>query len=551
MHKIISKIIFFFLILQLTSCGVRKSMKFKPEIELAAVNLQLDVITDSFKQVKTNFLQKNKYNNWELKVSGSPEEIGYYSGLLTQNLYQYQEKAFFDNLKTTIPSKTKQKFLIRFLRWYNREMYQHIPTPYLKEIYTLSQFSSEDYNWVAPKFQRALFLHGAHDIGHAMQDLAVVGCSSLAVWDQNTENGDLLIGRNFDFYVGDAFADHKLIQFVNPTNGFAFASVSWPGMIGVVSGINIKGITVTLNAAKSDIPLKAKQPVSIVARQILQEAATIEQAIEIAKNTEVFVSESLLIGSGTQNKAVIIEMSPNKFDVYTPEQNFLICTNHFQSTIYTDDIRNQEHVKNSHTEYRFQVIEKNMKNEKVWTPQKMANLLRSTEGLEDNNIGLGNEKALNQLMAHHAVIFEPKSLKMWVSSSPYQLGAMVCYDLNKIFDENKSTQILFNDAETIAADSTFMKSDYQSFQKYKFEKKNIESALVSGNKISEQELNDFIDLNPKLWKVYDLVGQIQFKKGFYEVARQNFEKALTLEIPYKNDRKRIVNQLKKTNKKIK
>jgi hypothetical protein len=37
-----------------------------------------------------------------------------------------------------------------------------------------------------------------------------------------------------------------------------------------------------------------------------------------------------------------------------------------------------------------------------------AAILRNQKGLNNKNIGLTNEKGLNQLLAHHAVIFKPK-----------------------------------------------------------------------------------------------------------------------------------------------
>ena len=73
----------------------------------------------------------------------------------------------------------------------------------------------------------------AHDIGHAMQEYMLVGCSSFAVWNQESADSSLVVGRNFDFYVGESFAENKIVLFMNPENGYKYASITWPGMMGV------------------------------------------------------------------------------------------------------------------------------------------------------------------------------------------------------------------------------------------------------------------------------------------------------------------------------
>ena len=134
-----------------------------------------------------------------------------------------------------------------------------------------------------------LTLHGAHDIGHALQDLALVGCSSFAAWGDKSEDGSLILGRNFDFYAGDEFAKDKVVAFIKPTKGYPFMMVTWPGMIGAVSGMNNEGLTITINAGKSKVPLIAKTPISILTREILQYAKNCDEAIAIAKKRKVFV----------------------------------------------------------------------------------------------------------------------------------------------------------------------------------------------------------------------------------------------------------------------
>src|SRR5690606_10809434 len=294
-------------------------------------------------------LTKNKQGLWELYVEGDPLERGLISGRLSQELIYKQEAVFLNKIKSLVPSEGQQKFLRKFLSWYNRKMYKHVPNEFQSEIYGISQYMSDDYDAIATPYLRALYLHGAHDIAHALKDLALVGCTSFAAWDEKTEDGGLLIGRNFDFYAGDDFAENKVVSFINPDQGYKFMSISWSGFIGVVSGMNEKGLTVTINAGKSKIPWMAKTPISIVTREILQYASNIEEAIAIAKKREVFVSEAIMVGSAQDHKAVLIEVSPKDFGVYEVENSDeLICSNHFQSDVYKTDRRNLKTIKNSH-----------------------------------------------------------------------------------------------------------------------------------------------------------------------------------------------------------
>lgn len=543
------------LIINLVSCGISKSVHHIPEVGQYPLEIpKITHINDSTFSYNKNYLTKNKQQLWELYIKGNPLQLGYNNGALTQNLMQKQEGIFFSKVEGFVPSKFRQKLLRGFLKWYNRKMYLNVREDYQAELYGLSQYSSDRYDFIAPKYLRNLYLHGAHDIGHAMQDLAMVGCSSLAVWNENTEDGDLLIGRNFDFYVGDDFAQNKLIEFVDPEEGIPYMSVSWPGMIGVVSGMNKEGITVTINAGKSKIPLTAKTPISLVTREILQYARNIDEAIAIARKRKVFVSESILVGSASDKNAVIIEVSPKNFGVYRVQNSSrVLCTNHFQSDAYKDDKRNLKHIEESHSEYRYEKLQELLQEEKKLNPEKMAAILRNRSGLKDEKIGYGNEKALNQLLAHHAVIFSPQKKLAWVSSNPYQLGEFVCYDLNEIFSgKNVGHSLQAKTEFNIARDPFADSKDFQNYEMSKMLGKEINDAAENKNILLTDDLIPYYQsLNPDFWLVYYQSGKYYFNKKEYLKAKAEFEKALTKEITTVPDKKETEKYLKKTLNKLK
>lgn len=546
--------IYFCLLFLLFSCGVSKSMHNQPQLE--GYNNAIPVVK---KQSKTtfstgnNFFLKNRQNLWELYVEGDPLERGLAIGSLTDSLLKKQQQIFFNRIYEMLPSEFRRKALRTFLKWYGRKLYLNIPEEYKTEIYGISEYSSHDYDNIAPRYLRSLYLHSAHDIGHALQDLALVGCSSFAAWGDKSEDGNLILGRNFDFYAGDDFAKDKIVAFIRPKEGHPFMMVTWAGMIGAVSGMNREGLTVTINAAKSKIPLVAKTPISILTREILQYASTLDEAIAIAKKQKVFVSESIMVGSANDGKTIIIEVAPHDFGVYeVPNSNQLICSNHFQSMELKNNESNQFQIENSHSKYRFDRMEQLFDENPKINPQIAANILRNKEGLNNLPLGFGNEKALNQLIAHHGIIFKPKERLVWVSSNPYQLGEFVCYDLNKIFENrsaNDSIVSLQNENLNIPKDAFLETTEYANYEKFRVEDRKMDTFLENKKNLPMDFAKNYQSLNPDYWGVYYKIGVYFYQKKVYQLAHEQLEKALTKEITTLPEKEEIQKYLKKIKRK--
>lgn len=531
------------------SCGVKKSLLHVPNLsEYNSAIPEVSKVNDSCFFLESNYFFKNREGLWELKVSGDPLEIGLTTGALSQRLIQKQEHLFFDKIKELIPSENKQQFLIKFLRWYNRKIYKNVRNDFQTEIYGISKYASKDLDFVAPNFVRSLYLHGAHDIGHALQDLAMVGCSSLAVWGDKSEDKELLIGRNFDFYAGDEFAKDKIVAFVKPTIGYSYMSVTWGGMTGVVSGMNTQGLTVTINAGKSNIPLIAKTPISLVTKEIIQFASTINEAVNIVKKRKVFVSESILVASAKENKAVLIEVTPNGVDVFENyNDSKIICTNHFQSNLYKNTKKNLKQINESHSNYRYLKIEEWLNKYPTLNVDKMVEILRDKSGLNDAKLGYGNEKALNQLLGHHSIVFQPKLLKCYVSTFPYQLGEYVEYDLNEIFSRTKFDQSFqTNENKVIFADEFKNSDEFKSYELYRILEREIEKKIDLKESIDDSVLNKYQKLNPEFWKVYFLSGKYYYQMHQFEKATKCFELSLIKVVTTVPDKKLIEKYLKKS-----
>ena len=104
-----------------------------------------------------------------------------------------------------------------------------------------------------------------------------------------------------------------------------------------------------------------------------------------------------------------------------------------------------ENIRTSDSPYRFARLTELINENLPINVSKAASILRDHKGLQNTDLGLANEMAINQFIAHHSVIFQPEKRLMWVSTSPWQCGKYVAYDLNKIFKDTIDWRNLMSD----------------------------------------------------------------------------------------------------------
>ncbi len=496
-----------------------------------------------------SYLKKNKFGIWEMYLEGEPYERGVIYGKLAKELVQEQEDIFVGQINNFLPNKLWRHLIKLMVGFFNSDLPENIPLENQQEIYGISLAFSDRYDYIASKYTRILNYHAAHDIGHALNDYSVVGCTSFVVKGEKSENKQLLVGRNFDFYVGDDFAKNKLIIFVNPSKGYKFTSYSWAGFTGVASGMNEKGLTVTINASKSDLPTGSKMPISLLAREILQYAKNIDEAVAIAKKRNTFVSETLMISSAADGRAVLIEKSPTKLGVYESETDVLVCANHYQSDVFKKDKENVKNISNSDSKYRFDRMNHLWGGSGKLNRNGAARILRDQYSSLDkkfrDTLGMGNPRAINQLQAHHSVVMQPESRLYFISSSDYQMGPFLGYDLTKTF-KTKQIQLV----DSIPRDAFVTSLAYRKFKAFKTVKQQITAYLLFDKELNlaEKDISDFISNNSESYVTYEQLGKYFQKKKQYKKAILAYEKALTKRVASPQIEEELRNLIKECRK---
>ena len=475
-----------------------------------------------------------------MSLAGDPFTLGYANGALTQPFLREQEQMMLDLVRSKFSAPWKMWLLKKYVTWRDRDLPGFVPLEYQLEIFGLSTGGGLSSSVFGPTYHVVLNCHAAHDISHMVMDHPLVGCTSFAAWGEYTAGGNLLLGRNFDWQAGECFDRNKIVVRVTPEEGIGFVSVSWPGMAGVVSGMNRERIAVAVNAAQSSVRPEIGVPVSILIREVLQRATTLEEAVQMVRDSQVFVSDSYLIADGKSRRAVVVEKTPAASAIREPGEPMIICANHFLTRPLRDDPANRAYQTEGTSVERYERMEALVREAKgQLTAERTALILRDRRIRGLPSPVIGHPAAVNCLGATHSVIMDVTAGVVWVSNYPHQLGEYIPFQVER-FDERP-------DAAAIPADPILADGSYERCRQA--------SALIAeGRRLHEAGAAETArsrfalaaELNPDHYEPWMHLGRIAFEEKRLDDARRLLERALSLRPAFESERLAIQGMLERT-----
>jgi isopenicillin-N N-acyltransferase like protein len=323
-------------------------------------------------------------------------------------------------------------------------------------------FQPDPYAEIFPTYQRFVYLNALYDMALSFEHSPLIGCTTITFGDDEIDGGGGILARAFDFEVDEVFDDHKAVFFVREDGQIPFASVAWPGLVGVVSGMNMDGVAVVVHGARGGTPQAEGEPVVHALRRVLSTAHSTDDALRALAEQPAMVSHIVIIND-ENGHAVAVERVPGKPNFVRDLAPKAVTTNHFEGPSAEDPKNLTVRKKTSTLPRRARGDELLARLPNHLSPEDAVrdavSLLRDRLGPGDTQLALGDRSAINALIATHGVVMDTKRRILWVSESPHLLGRFVAFDLKRAlaadYDPADAPEL-----DTISEDPLLTSGDY-------------------------------------------------------------------------------------------
>jgi hypothetical protein len=466
---------------------------------------------------------------WVLHLAGDPRALGYRRGLLETPLMATGDQRMLDLFSARVPTRPLRALLTTLARARYRHLDRGMAPDRQAELFGQSIGYADRFGWFMPTYERLVYLHGLYDIALGFEHSPLLACTAFVASGNATRDGHTIVGRNFDFDVDPWFDEDKVVEIVAAEGRIPFVSVGWPGMSGVVTGMNAEGIWVSVNGGRAGTPDPDGVPVVFTTRAVLEEARSLDEALAMVARDAPMASHILLLADGESGDALIVARAPGLGVETIRRARTAVLANHYQVAPYRDDPADAR-VRDTTT---------------TLVPEaRMRELVRTRDGAIDPAVGiamlrdradangaplpLGNRNALDGLIATHSVVADLSTRRLWVSEGPHTLGRYVQIDLParlaRGLDAESEEQAGDLPADPMLTDGTFAR--YRDGERLRRE---AAAQAAAGSKATATSLlRRAVALRGDDHRAWAALAELRERDGDAAGAREAWERVLAL-----------------------
>jgi isopenicillin-N N-acyltransferase like protein len=400
---------------------------------------------------------------FEVRLEGGPEQIGYTQTRLMYDEMVENEGTMLGQLERKVSLRLVRTLLFDLAQLRYRNVDQGMSADRRREIAASALgFQPDPYRGLFPTYQRFVYLNALYDISLSFEHSPLIGCTSLTFSGAAAAGGHALLARAFDFEVSDVFDQKKAVFLVREQGKIPFASVAWPGLVGVVSGMNAEGLALVVHGGRAGRARAQGEPVVHALRRALSTARTTDEAIDALANGSAMVSH-IVIATDAAGRSAAIERVPGEPEHVRRLPARAAVTNHFEGPAASDAANQRVESATSTLDRRRRADELLAEHSTPVAAADAVRMLRDRRGPGGIRLPLGDRRAIDALIATHGVVMDATERVVWVSESPHLLGRFVAFDLKRLLADDYDP-LAEPELSTIPADPMLGNGDYARFR---------------------------------------------------------------------------------------
>lgn len=441
--------------------GIRACSNMAPP-PLALHEQSLRKVADGVQQYGASFVVRRSALT-EVHLRGTPEEIGVAHARLLRGSMERNEAVLYEELERQIPLAAARALVFDWALLRYRSLDRGLDSERRRELAAKALgFSPDPFQGILPTYQRFVFLDALYDIALSFERSPLIGCTTF-VLPQGGGPGRLL-ARAFDFEVDEIFDGDKAVFFVQSPGEIPLVSVAWPGLVGVVSGMNLEGLAVVVHGARAGEPRAEGEPVVDALRRVLATSRTVQEGLEALRRRAPMVSHIVVLADA-RGQASVAERVPGRPLFVRPLGRRAAVANHFLGPAAGDPRNLAVRAQTTTVQRQARADELvGSVGDAVSVPGAIA-LLRDRRGVGGASLPRGDRRAIDALIATHGVVMDTERRVLWVSEAPHLLGRFVAFDLRAHFASQAEAPVEEGRLAVAEADEWLVSGQYERWRK--------------------------------------------------------------------------------------